>query len=87
VQFAAGVLLITVPIASAAVFALTTAIQTKALIDQYQGLNITIDITLENTVALMLLVALSIAGAVYGSTVIRRSRDGGQGPPSNPLGL
>jgi hypothetical protein len=86
-QFAAGVLLIAVPIASAVIFGLTVILQTKAQLDEYRGLQISVDITLEDTVAIVLLIALAIAGSMHGSRLIRRSREGPGTSTPNPLGL
>jgi hypothetical protein len=75
-QFAAGVLLIALPVASAVMFGLTVALQTKAQIDEYRGLPITVIVSLGDILALVLLVILAIAGAISGFSLLRRSREG-----------
>jgi len=86
-QFAAGVSLVTIPISATGTFAAELWLHTSAEFERYRNLGVTINVSLEDTVALALLVALAIAGTICGIGLIRRSRDSQRQSRSNPLGL
>ena len=84
-QFATGVVTIVVPITATMMFAADVWLRTSAELERYRNVNVTIDVTLDDTVALLLLMALSVAGVIYGIQIVRRSKERPASP--NPLGL
>jgi hypothetical protein len=77
-QFAAGVLLVAIPIAATVTFAAELWLHTSTEFARYRNLDVTINVSLEDTVA------LAIAGTICGVGLIRRLKDDQSHPRQIP---